>query len=347
MSDTLVRVDPRFAPEHAAYYLGGLLEHTGVPPLPFTREGFPARYRDNKPLAFTLRRGDSERNIFIAADDMPDIDETALGWADVYGKVNLVRDLVPSHAGDKVVPIGPSHAVKLWGVRDSLQVAARTARAGGKLTSTKEHYRRFWLQTHRRVDASHYEPDPAEDRYVFYNSWLWSKHAEANPPRARFIRACRALSPTVEFEGGFIARRRNDVPEFEDLVADRDYPLPEYLVNIKRSTVVFNNPAAHHCLGWKLAEFLRLGKAIVSLPLSRELPAPLVHGEHLHIVDDDVASMQEAVRTIVGDPEYRHRLEDAARHYYLEYLEPRRVIERLATIAFGRPTVTNQPTRSR
>ena len=335
MADEIARVDPRFAPEHATYYLSGLHEHTGARELPLTLEGFPDSYSDNKPLAITLRRGDAERNLYIAADDMPELDEAALEWADVYGKVNLIPGLVPERYATKVVPIGPSHALRLWGVGESLRIARRTSRAGGRLAPPREHYRRFWLQARRRVDASYYEPATAEDDYVFYNSWLWAKHDEANPPRAEFMRACQALSPAIRFEGGFIKRRRNDVEGYDDVIAERGYDLREYLANIKRSTLVFNNPAAHHCLGWKLAEFLRLGKAIVSLPLSRELPAPLVHGEHIHIVEADGDAMQEAVRTIVADRDYRHHLERAARAYYLEHLTPVRMIERLSELAFG------------
>ena len=335
MDDQLVRIDPRFAPEHATYYLSGLLQHTGASELPFDLKGFPNRYTDNKPLAFTLRRGAVERNFYIAADDMPELDEGALEWAHLYGKVNLVCNLVPPRYEDRVVAIGPSHALRLWNERDALRMARRTSREGGRLVGRREHYRRFWLQARRRVDASHYEPGPSEDHYVFYNSWLWSKHAEANPPRAEFMRACRQLAPLVEFEGGFIARRRNDVPGYDDVTADRHYTLQEYLVNIKRSTVVFNNPAAHHCHGWKLAEFLRLGKAIVSLPLSREMPAPFVHGEHFHLIDGSSEAIQEAVRTIVSNPDYRRSLEEAARAYYLKYLAPKQVIQRLAARAFG------------
>ena len=43
-----------------------------------------------------------------------------------------------------------------------------------------------------------------------------------------------------------------------------------------RSAVVFNCPAVHGCLGWKLGEYLTLRKAIISTDLGRRLPAPLV-----------------------------------------------------------------------
>jgi glycosyltransferase involved in cell wall biosynthesis len=334
-SEGLVRVDPRFAPEHAAYYLRGILQRYSVPELPLSRSGFPDTYTDNKPLAFVLRRGAEERNIYIAADDMPELDPVALEWADVYGKVNLEPSLVPPEGHAKVIPIGPSHALRLWDARGSLRMAWRTARLGGKLTDTREHYRRFWLQTRRRLDDLAYEPEPAQDAYVFYNGWLWAKHPEANAPRAEFMRVCRSLAPAVDFEGGFQPRRRNDVPEYDDVIADRRYTLVEYLERIKRSTVVFNNPAAHHCLGWKLAEFLRLGKAIVTLPLSREMPAPIVHGEHVHVVDGTTTAIRDAVLSITSDAAYRRRLEQGARGYYLEHLAADRVIERLATTAFS------------
>jgi hypothetical protein len=333
---SLVRLDPRFAPEHAAYYLSGVPEAFGTEDLPLTRDGFPERYHDNKPLAFVVRRGSVERRVYIAADDMPELDPAALAWADVYGKVNLDRDLVPRGYEDAVVPIGPSHALKLWSLPRSLAMAWRTERAGGLLCGRREHVRRFYLQASRRLEHSAYEPGRAEAGYAFYNGWLWAKHPEANGPRAEFMRACQALAPEIRFEGGFTPRRRDDVPEFADVTASRTYTLAEYLERIKRSAVVFNNPAAHHCLGWKLAEFLRLGKAIVTLPLSREMPAAVVHGEHVHVVDGTLEAIQDAVRLITRDEEYRRHLERGARSYYLEHLTPRRVLDRLATRALDR-----------
>jgi hypothetical protein len=336
--DELVRLDPRFAPEHATYYLSGFAERFRSAELPLTLEGFPDRYHDNKPLAFVVRRGGVERNFYIAADDMPELDAAALAWADVYGKVNLDRTLVPPTYEDAVVPIGPSHALKLWSLPTSVAMARRSERAGGRLGKRREHYRRFYLQASRRLEHAAYEPGASDDAYVFYNGWLWAKHPEANTPRAEFMRACKGLAPEVEFEGGFIPRRRDDVPDFADVVADRHYSLSEYLERIKRSTVVFNNPAAHLCLGWKLAEFLRLGKAIVTLPLSRELPACLGHGEHVHIVDGSREAIQDAVRTIARDDEYRHHLERGARSYFLEHLTPTRVLARLTSVAFDQPS---------
>lgn len=335
--DELVRLDPRFAPDHAAYYLAGLAEHTGTPHLPLSRAGFPAAYDDRQPLAFVLRRNGEERRIYIAARDEAGIDPAGLVWADVYGKINLRWEDVPAGHGHKVLPIGPSHGLQLWDVARALRMAVRTHLADGRIVGIKDHYRRYWVLARRRGTTDLYEPAPAEDRYVFYNSWLWKKHLDANPPRADFVRVCRRLdrAGVIDFEGGFIRRRRDDLPEYRDLVADRAYDLPAYLERIKRSAVVFNNPAVHGCHGWKLAEFLRLGKAIVSLPPRRALPEPLRHGDNVHLVDGSEAELEAAIRRIVDDPAYRRRLEAGARAYYLEHLAPARVIGRLADAAFS------------
>jgi glycosyltransferase involved in cell wall biosynthesis len=107
--------------------------------------------------------------------------------------------------------------------------------------------------------------------------------------------------------------------------------MQEYLVNIGRSAVAFNNPAVHGCLGWKLGEFLALGKAIISLPLERALPAPLEHGVHLHVVDGSPESLDDALARIRTDHVYRRGLESNARRWYDEHLAPPRVAQRLWT----------------
>src|SRR5213075_1129757 len=97
----------------------------------------------------------------------------------------------------------------------------------------------------------------------------------------------------------------------------------------QRSALVFNSPAVHGCLGWKLGEFLALGKAVISLPLNRSMPADLLHEEHVHFVQDDQASIADGIARVVGDSAYRGRLERAARRYYLDHLAPERVVARL------------------
>ena len=141
---------------------------------------------------------------------------------------------------------------------------------------------------------------------MFFTAWPWAKHGDVNPPRIRFIEACRR-APGLTFEGGFVPRRRNDVPEVLPYTATSAHSLPEYLAKVGRSAVAFNNPAVHGCLGWKLGEFLAMGKAIVSLPLDRVLPAPLEHGVHLHVVDGSPESLDERDQPVAFGPRLPRR----------------------------------------
>ena len=109
--------------------------------------------------------------------------------------------------------------------------------------------------------------------------------------------------------------------------------LGTYIERVQRSAFVFNSPAVHGCLGWKLGEYLALGKAILSTPLSRSLPAPLEHGVHAHFVDDDVDSIRAGVELLLNDESYRSRLERGAGQWYQTHLAPARVAERLVEAA--------------
>ena len=76
-------------------------------------------------------------------------------------------------------------------------------------------------------------------------------------------------------------------------------------------------------------EYLALGKAIISLPLMRALPAPLEHGVHIHYVDGSSEQIRDALRQISSDAEYRSFLEHNAREYHERYLSPAAMMRRL------------------
>ena len=95
-----------------------------------------------------------------------------------------------------------------------------------------------------------------------------------------------------------------------------------YLKKTKASTFVFNTPAYWDCHGWKLGEYMALGKAILSTPLSNDLPAPLVHGTHLHITGESQEEMAEAIHYLLTHSDYRNRLEDNIHAYWLQYGTP-------------------------
>ena len=140
--------------------------------------------------------------------------------------------------------------------------------------------------------------------------------------RAHFVRACKELE-SVRFEGGLVPQGKGRSSEvfFADCLCG-GVSMGEWMDKTKRSVLVFNTPAFWDCHGWKLGEYLALGKCIVSTPLSNDLPVPLKHGKNIHFVEDTQESMHEAVEYIVSHPDYRIQLEQGARAYWEQYGTP-------------------------
>lgn len=290
-------------------------------------DGFDHRFTRGRYLAFRVPDAGGATG-FVSLHDHARVNELARRWARVYAMVNVTDDDVRAgHA----VPIGPLFGVRLRAPKLSLRhvtAAARHELARRKARSAGTVLLDGWKHHRRRAPISAYVPRASDPDYVFYAAWPWTKHPEVNPPRARFVEAC-LRAPGLTFEGGFAPRRHGYVPEATGLSATRRFPIREYLSKQARSAVAFNNPAVHGCLGWKLGEFLALGKAIVTLPLQRALPAPLEHGVHVHVVDGSDASLDDALERLRRDHAYRHALEQGARAWYEEYLAPEVVARRL------------------
>lgn len=321
-----IDVHPRFAATYASFFFEGTTRLWGDHVVRYSTDGFP-RLAQESGVVLMRVGGPEPLNLCIAPDDMADVDRECLAWSDVYAKVNLDRALVPAPEQHKVVPAGPTFGVRAWPPIRAAAAFAQTRRFD-PLTRARVGGRGFWAQYAHRLPESAYRPQPSDDDYVFFMAWPWKHHATVNPPRARFVSACKARTD-IRFEGGFAPRRRNDMPELDGLFADRRVPIREYVARTGRSALVFNTPAVHDCLGWKLGEFLALGKAIVTLPITRELPEPLEHGRHVHVVDGTEEGIRDGIDRILGDVTYRRNLERNARAYYDEWLRPERLMQRL------------------
>jgi glycosyltransferase involved in cell wall biosynthesis len=197
-----------------------------------------------------------------------------------------------------------------------------------RIPNCKEYLANYRRQYKYRLPESSYYPTPSnQSGYIFHSSSLWKNDPVTNSNRALFIDVCRSL-PEVTFEGGFgPLLPGHPVSGFEDKIQERRYTLGEWMEKTRHSSLVFNTPAVYSCHGWKLPEYLALGKAIISTALSRELPAPLIHGQHIHYVAADCREIKNAIERIVNDHEYRIYLERNARGYYDKYLSPENSIK--------------------
>lgn len=98
--------------------------------------------------------------------------------------------------------------------------------------------------------------------------------------------------------------------------------------NTKKSAFVFNTPAAWACHGWKLGEYLAMGKAIISTPFENEMPEKMIHGENIYFVESE-SEMEAAVNLLLSDNVLRKKLEMGAKEYYDKWLKPDVVINRI------------------
>ena len=180
-----------------------------------------------------------------------------------------------------------------------------------------------------RLPLSAYENSTnSKDDYVFFLSTLWysdtwNKNDEGvNLRRAYFIRVCKKILGN-KFEGGLLGDSSSSNELFSDVLCHNRESFSSWLEKTKQSALVFNTPAFWDCHGWKLGEYLALGKCIVSTPLSNDLPHRLEHGKNIHFVENSEIAMQEAIEYILSHPEYRHKLEQGARKYWDQYGTPK------------------------
>ena len=287
----LVVADGRMRLPYHTYLLKGLaqLGHT----VRFRRLEAP----DSDGLAMRI----GSANVWVDTDDMVGFNEEAYQWADVFGKVNCTEsDLLERN---KVCLLGPLFGLRLWGLPAGYVQVPRLVAAGRRSRAALADLR---FQGVTRLPIESYVPGDSQADFIFHASRAWTgKHDGTNRVREIFRDA-------VEVSG-----LRSEIS-----FTDERMPLSTYLDKTRCSSLVFNAPAVHACLGWKLGEYLALGKAILSTELGRALPAPLEHGVHVHYVRSDLDDMVAAIEEVNGRADYRRTLELGSRRWFEEQMAP-------------------------
>ena len=288
------------------------------------------KQKDNLFL-FSVVKEDDLYNFVIDFADSSRINENAYIWCNVYGKINYNLTNGKYSDTSKLVIIPPSFGVKIWGIYNVLH-------------RTLFHYLKFYpnsgfknllsnyITQKNRLTLSEYRNQNSDNKYIFFTATLWNKQnhcydeTEMNNYRANFIRACKRI-PDIKFEGGFAPNTEKGM--YTDLFMDNRITINEYVEKINRSACVFNTPAVFSCHGWKLGEYLALGKAIISTPLKNELPKPLEHGINVHFVSGEESEMIDVIKRICLDNDYRRKLETGAYQYWRDYGHPKNAINNL------------------
>lgn len=305
------------------YYIQGIKKVYGN--YRFNISRFPKLRQGN--FAFIIENEFYSRRIVIDSTDKTDIDKGLLEWCDIYGKINYNESNLPSTGIEKIIPIGPSFGVKIWNLwQTSFHMIFNFFRFRKAIINKREFFANYWRQ-YKRFSLKDYKPLKSSNDQVFQMNSIWKEEKKTNSYRALFIEICREFKE-ITFEGGFAARVNGDNLGYDSFVYSEKIPLKTYLKKIKNSMVVFNTPAVLSCHGWKLAEFLALGKAIISTNHYNVLPAALKDNEHLMYAEDS-KSIKDAIQKLITDPEFKIKLELKARDYFDEHLAPQSVIEKL------------------
>lgn len=350
-------IDPRFQINYSSYYIRGLYDVVGKRNIRFDIiNGITIHSLDDfrKGMAVLFQYGNREKRLFIDTGDSDGIHPEFYRWSDIYAKINVRPEDIHLK---KLRVIGPSFGIQLWNPIKTLFLAIvnywRARKGEGELPPIKDYLLNYAYTFVRRVPLQRYERPCHEDRdYVFALNTLWYDkltYSTTNLYRGRFARICQRIFS--QFEGGFFIISSSDViaqfpkykeylKEYDDLLIHRRVGMKDYLRKLRKSALVFNVPAVSGCHGWKLGEYLALGKVIVSMPLNNAMPEGWTDGvTHMEVHDE--AEMEQAITRLHEDAELCTRLMQGAARYYDQKLTPQKVIETLIRTLFTNETVGN------
>lgn len=347
-----VIIDPRSNYAYGSFYVFGLWQLVGKHNVSYRLSPFKELPDLGNDMRFVCVVGEEQTNYFLHLNDSSSLHDKDYVWCDVYGCVNANYSRYPKEKYPKLVSLVPSFGIRINSKYQMFMQALKVfLLIPGTIISRKEynkyskqdeckpqanirhHFGRYYKTWFNRLPILAYQNDTlSEDRYLFFLSTLWyndelnNNDKKVNLRRAHFIRACKSVDQkstiSIQFEGGLIGDNSSSNELFADVLSMQRVAFPNWIEKTKRSALVFNTPAFWDCHGWKLGEYLALGKCIVSTRLSNDLPYPLEHGKNIHFVDDTEESMRETIEFILTHPEYRHKLEKGAKDYWEKYGTP-------------------------
>lgn len=287
----------------------------------FNVNQFPALKQGT--FAFIVDNDGVQKRIIIDSRDAQDIDQEALNWCDCYGKINLSNNI----ESDKVIPIGPSFAVKIWKTPKAFYLAFKHLFLFfERIENKKEFIANYWRQQ-KRLPLSVYTSGKSSEDQVFFISSIWKNELKTNQFRSSFVKVCNGIK-TVKFEGGFAPRKDANNLGFDLWLYPKRVSIKDYIEKTKNSCFVFNTPAVLSCHGWKLAEFLALGKTIISTPHLNKLPQDLRERIEVVYVENET-DIKNVINELVLNQALRKSLEINSRNYYENNLAPNTVINKL------------------
>lgn len=341
MKRAKIYIDPTIRLQYSTYYILGLYEVFGKENVKFSRKYFKSLNRKgdsnayNHYMAFVVKSENTIVKYIVDFRDKRTVKDNAYQWCDKYAKINFSETLTEKRYHDKIISIPPSFCIKIWEKYEMLYhlVLNYVKSNFSLLVPLKRHFSDYFSQyTRPTIEEYTNSKSKTEDKnYVFMIGTLWSHKnclEGTNLLRKKFVKACIS-NEKINFEGGFFTTPQHpQYEEFKEFVFTERIKTTEYLTKTKKSLFVFNTPAVHECHGWKLGEYIAMGKAIISTPLSNQLPEDMEHGKHIHIVTN-TEEINDAVSVLAKNHSYCKTLEDGVKSYYQNHASPEAVIKHI------------------
>jgi len=324
-------VDSKYNMQYCSFYLQGLYELFGWENIRFDHRPFVLLKNSGYNFNFIILKDLNEIKYTIDFNDFNFIDLESYLWTDVYGKVNANFSITPQKDYPKLISMAPSFGIQMthWvGYSISMMLSIFNF---DSFIDFKKTFGRVKNQFDSRCPLKIYESmNNTNEKYIFHLSTLWNSNSEDNNDenvnlnRYNFIIACQSID-NMFFEGGLIPRNNYIIKDekFIDVIYKEEISHIEYINKTKKSNIAFNTPAYSNCHGWKLAEYLAMGKAIISTPLLNDLPYPLEHGKNIYFIkNNNKDEIKKALLFIFNNPNYRKHLEQGAKDYWSTYCTP-------------------------
>lgn len=322
-----------------------LLQRSGFVRLSQQLRRTPVRYLNDAPHLYDA--GHAHLRVIVDGRlrlhfDTHDAGEIALGEledCDFYFKRSYlpaaVEHLAAAQRG-KVLPLGLNYRVlpdttELAGIRRSLALTGLSRATLAAFKQALDTANRFGFQP--RLAQMESAPDlDAAPNVLFlvtaYDPYDDPQRAQEkiddrisiNETRARCIRLLKeALGP--RFTGGFSSNPFT-LKQYADLVAPPESTLQEgYLRTLRSFPICVASTGLHGSTGWKLAEYIAFGKAVLSEPLVYDVPGDFASGRNYIEFTSPEECVAGAVR-LIEDTALRQQIMCNNAAYYRHYLRP-------------------------
>lgn len=173
------------------------------------------------------------------------------------------------------------------------------------------------------------------DNYIFYQRSLWKKEALTNLQGYKFITYFK--NKLYEVEGGLYRSDgfKTDSNEINSLIKFNRISTNKYTKKTINSLFCFNTPAIRGAISWRFAEYLALGKAIISTPFKVEIPGYILEQLKIFFISENLETFDQQLDEILYG--HLHEISEVEKNNYLvfqKHLTPLKQVDYILNITF-------------